>query len=238
MHDRLIEAIGTALDETMVVPKVEIGELEQALSFTTLSFKEESEFVAPNFSEVRLPWEEIEPFGIGVFAKYFFVDAESIPLLGGGGLALVDLEAASCRIHYDSIVQGGERLEKQNLLFPETVELSQADAMIVDGNLEVLDCIGLTMRKFGETTFIVEAIAEGYEGQDFLSLITAFIEELKINTSENMHSLALKACRFIKKSSGIYQMPEAVAILSELLKCKTPTILPCWQLYNCKGRKA
>jgi DNA mismatch repair protein MutL len=226
LRSMLIEAVGVALNKTYSIPQVEISDLEHSIRFPAMSFKEEAAPGEDMFEEAMLPWEETVPCGIGVFQRYLLVDAATISLLNGEGLALVDLVAASSRIHYEAIMREEKKLEKQNLLFPETVELNPADSEILSQYLEEMDHVGLAMRKFGETTFIVEAIADYYEGQDFLSLISSFLEELRMDSSEKTDKLALRACRFMKKTQGPYQMPEAIAILYELLKCKTPLFCP------------
>ena len=215
-----------ALTDMLELPEIEISE---ALFFNPNGERMQEESLSLFESEeVELPWEESRPVALGIYEQFLLIDAATMPLLQGDGLGIVDLEAASARIHYESIVNRSNEIEKQNLLFPETIELPVGEAEILEAYLGLLDEVGLVVRKSHDTTFVVEAIAGFYEGKDLLSIVTGFLEELHVDVTdrEMLQKLALRASGIAKGQRGGYEKSDGVKILDELLKCTTPLFCP------------
>jgi DNA mismatch repair protein MutL len=86
------------------------------------------------------------------------------------GLVLLDQHAAHERVLYEKYKseRAGEAKAGQPLLVPVTLELSPADARLVEGALEALNDLGFEVEPFGGTTFSVKA-APGELGQGDLA---------------------------------------------------------------------
>lgn len=76
------------------------------------------------------------------------------------GLLVVDQHAAHERLLYEKFRRQylAGTVVRQNLMFPETVELSLFQAQLVEKNSEHLDRMGFSVREFGGNTFIISAV--------------------------------------------------------------------------------
>ncbi|HIE43236.1 MAG TPA: DNA mismatch repair endonuclease MutL [Candidatus Omnitrophica bacterium] len=76
------------------------------------------------------------------------------------GLFLLDQHAVHERILYEKLKKGisSSTLRGQNLLIPETIELSKEEALLLTEHLEILKGLGFTIEPFGENTFIIHSI--------------------------------------------------------------------------------
>ncbi|MGW8193035.1 MAG: DNA mismatch repair endonuclease MutL [Desulforhopalus sp.] len=76
------------------------------------------------------------------------------------GLVVIDQHAAHERLLYEKF--RGQYLAgavvRQNLMFPETVELSVFQNQLVEKNRETIDRMGFTLREFGGNTYIISAV--------------------------------------------------------------------------------
>lgn len=76
------------------------------------------------------------------------------------GLLVIDQHAAHERLLYEELREQylGNNVARQNLLFPETVELTLFQAQLVEKHEDELDHMGFTLREFGGNSFIISAI--------------------------------------------------------------------------------
>lgn len=76
------------------------------------------------------------------------------------GLLVVDQHAAHERLLYEKFRRQylAGTVVRQNLMFPETVELSLFQTQLVEKNSETLDRMGFSVREFGGNTFIISAV--------------------------------------------------------------------------------
>ncbi|MDJ0783159.1 MAG: DNA mismatch repair endonuclease MutL [Desulfosarcinaceae bacterium] len=76
------------------------------------------------------------------------------------GLVIVDQHAAHERITFETLRQAhaGRPIESQGLLLPETLELSHAEAEILERLQADMARMGLVVEPFGGTTFVIKAV--------------------------------------------------------------------------------
>ena len=91
---------------------------------------------------------------VGQFADLYIV------CKGPEGLVVIDQHAAHERLLFEKLrSQFTHRaIASQQLLFPETVELSLLQAGLVEKHLEELEQMGFALREFGGTSYIISAI--------------------------------------------------------------------------------
>lgn len=76
------------------------------------------------------------------------------------GLLVVDQHAAHERLLYEKFRRQfmAGTVARQNLMFPETVELSLFQGQLVEKNSDNLDRMGFSIREFGGNTYIISAV--------------------------------------------------------------------------------
>lgn len=76
------------------------------------------------------------------------------------GIIVIDQHAAHERLLYEKLKKNFSEnsMVKQNLLFPETVELSLFQASLVEKHLEDIERMGFSLREFGGDSYVISAI--------------------------------------------------------------------------------
>lgn len=181
-------------------------------------------------SEVKNP---VLPFAalpvIGLYDHYLILDgsqldeAFSIPGQRGplDGLMLIDLHAAKARLSYEAFLKRFEgEGELQTLLFPLTLEFSQHEKEKVEHYLETFNLLGISIRPFGGSTFVVDAIDPHLDEGKIEALIYELIESL--DRSPPQKKLALTAARYARLQKEGYALHEARALVTQLFKAESP----------------
>lgn len=88
------------------------------------------------------------------------VDSLYIFCKGAQGIIVIDQHAAHERLLYEKLKKNFSEnsMVKQNLLFPETVELSLFQASLVEKHLEDIERMGFSLREFGGDSYVISAI--------------------------------------------------------------------------------
>lgn len=143
---------------------------------------------------------------------------------GDPGMVLIDQHAAHERIAFqrmhDDLEQG--RIERQELLMPQILELPAAEALVLEGKLGALDRAGFTMEPFGRNTFSLRAVpallAEGDYRHAVRAMVGEFAEtgrsgELHRGFEERLMSIA---CHSVIRANRLLEKDEMEALLREL----------------------
>jgi len=97
------------------------------------------------------------------------------------GVAVIDQHALHERVLYEQfkqrVLEG--RVEQQNLLVPETVELSASEAAVVEESAELLGSLGFSIEPFGTNTVLVQAYPAMLRRPDFPELLRDLAETLE-----------------------------------------------------------
>lgn len=167
----------------------------------------------------RLPTEP----GAQVQPKYFQLHNSYIVAQAEGGFIIIDQHALHERIIYEDLCRriSESKLESQRLAFPESFELTEAEADAVKTNAELIDRLGIEVEPFGPKTVAIQA---------FPSLLTAvspveFVRELldlliekglSLDTERLLHEvLDMTACKAAIKAGQQLSNVEIERLLAE-----------------------
>ena len=149
------------------------------------------------------------------------------------GLIVIDQQAAHERVLYEKYLQAlsSQKLASQKQLFPQTINLSTADATILRDILPEVNALGFDIQEFGHTDFVVHGIPSDVNGGNEQAVIEGFIDQfkenknnLKLHKRENLaRSLAGQAAI---KSGKTLSSREMKILIDELFACKDFYVAP------------
>ena len=149
------------------------------------------------------------------------------------GYLLIHQQNAHERILYERFINAvdGKPIATQQSLFPATMELAAADAVLVKELLPDLNHLGYLLEPFGNNTFVIQGtpadVNEGNEKvaiEKMLEQYKHFSNDLKFNKREKLlRSLALQ--QSIKAGASLTNK-EMKVLTEALFSCTTPNITP------------
>ena len=149
------------------------------------------------------------------------------------GLMVVDQRRAHVRVLYNRYMQQGRehRGASQQLLFPEMLQFSPADASLVTEIADELSAFGFDITSLGGTSFSLQGVPADLHGQDmqrlFAELLTSLREEGNRPDEELSHRLALTMARSAAITVGqVLSQEEMEHLLVELLDSDNPNLTP------------
>jgi DNA mismatch repair protein MutL len=149
------------------------------------------------------------------------------------GLMIVDQHAAHERIIYERAVRmfddaGGK---SQELLFPQTIELSVSEAAVVRELVPLLEALGFALKMFGPATVILEAvptdIRPGNETtilRDVIGLFREDEQQVKLDPRERLAKTY--SCKAAVKAGDRLNGAEMASLLEQLFRTKVPYVCP------------
>lgn len=149
-----------------------------------------------------------------------------------GGLALLDQRAAYSRIYYEKLLKHSSSSESQSLLIPLTLQLTAAEAQIMQNSLSFLNQMGFGLREFGEYTFVVDAFPSFLKQDQLQTCLNLLIQDLvEMQSSRRLQikkeeQLALAACRASLPTAKQLALEEAQGLIQQLIACQLPTQCP------------
>lgn len=140
------------------------------------------------------------------------------------GMILVDQHAAHERLAYERMRQDMEKgvVEVQELLLPQTLELSVAEATILEAQIGGLRRAGFSVERFGRNTFAIQAVPVLLAMGDYRDAIRAMVAELAEvgRSAELQHNfqerLMTIACHSVIRANRILRKEEMVQLLKDL----------------------
>ena len=146
-----------------------------------------------------------------------------------GGYYLVNQQNAHERILYErfALAIEGKSIATQQSLFPATVELHAADAVLLKELLPDMDHLGYLLEPFGNNTFVIQGtpadVDQGNEKtaiEKILEQYKHFSNDLKFSKREKLlRSMALQQSIKAGKSLSDKEMK---ALVDDLFNCNTP----------------
>jgi len=159
--------------------------------------------------------------------------SEYILLQTANGFILINQQAAHERIIYERLQEAakGKTIATQRSMFPVTLELAPADAVLLGELMSDLQQLGYMIEPFGKNTFVVQGtpadVTQGNEKQviDFLlEQFKHFSNDLKFSKREKLiRSLAWQ--QSIKAGRQLNEK-EMEALVEDLFKCKQSNSSP------------
>ncbi|MBC3541337.1 DNA mismatch repair endonuclease MutL [Rufibacter sediminis] len=199
-------------------------EVSRANSDDSSLFPEEEDSFAPAKSTMTGGSKTLQ-----VHQKYLMVQVKS-------GLMVVDQQAAQERILYEKYSQAlGKRTgASQQLLFPQTLQLSPADFSLVMELSEEFTALGFVFNDFGNNTLVVNGIPAEIPLRDEKELIEGLLEQYKNNLSamkvDRQENLArAMAKRVASRLTGRLSDQEMNALVDRLFGCQVPNYTPSGQ---------
>ncbi|GGH80652.1 DNA mismatch repair protein MutL [Filimonas zeae] len=149
------------------------------------------------------------------------------------GFLVVHQQLAHERILYErySLAAHSHNMASQQSLFPSTLELAPADAVLLQDLLPELKAIGYQVEPFGKDSFIIQGTpADITQGNERHS-IELLIEQFKHFSSDIKFSKREKLVRCMArqqaiKTGQVLSQQEMLRLVEELLKCSTPNVTP------------
>ena len=192
-----------------------------------LQFQEKKEYVPPSFDYVE---EEIAV--IGLFDHYLIAHGSSYFSLPSSlgpyeGIFLIDLKGAYARILYDRFVKE-EVPPLQTLMIPMTLEFPQSEGEILKEHLAEILGMGVDLRPFGDSAFIIDALSPELEEGGVLGLLQEFIEVLDQSLVEKalQKKLAFTLSSYARSQKRGWTVVEAKQMIKELMKTTSPYDCP------------
>jgi DNA mismatch repair protein MutL len=149
-------------------------------------------------------------------------------------LMLVDQHAAHERVVYEALKKRHQTLgvQSQDLLVPETLDLTHREADLLGSILEDLSGLGFKIEPFGGTTFVVKSVPQLIEERQIKPLVMEMIESL-LETSDSSSKdrwleacLISMACHTAIRANKAMQPREMEQLLYDLEKCDNPLHCP------------
>lgn len=149
------------------------------------------------------------------------------------GFLLIHQQAAHERIIYERLLEAakGKAVATQRSMFPVSVELSAADAALLQELMPDLQHLGYMIEPFGKNTFVIQGtpadVEQGHEKQVIDSLLEQykhFSSEMKFSKREKLvRSLAWQQA--IKPGTSLSEK-EMKTLVEDLFKCAVPNTTP------------
>ncbi len=188
--------------------------------------------------------EEAKFFDFEKKPQQFGVDLSSNPALfqlkntfivvpAANGFLLVHQQLAHERVLYERFADAvqGKRIPSQQVLFPSTLSLSAADAVLLTELVNDLELIGYVIAPFGNNEFIIQGVpADSISGNEthavelLLEQIKHFNAEVKFSRREKM--IRCMARQQATKAGEPLSNSEMQQLVGDLFNCRTVNTTP------------
>ncbi len=149
------------------------------------------------------------------------------------GLMVIDQHRAHVRILFEKYQRQltARKSHSQKLLFPETVQLTAQEAVTLGQVIEEMTAMGFDLSPLGDNTYSVNAIPEGLEGIDVVSLVrdmVASAQERGASAVQEVNdALALSMARAAAIPYGqVLGNEEMENLVNELFQCQNAKYTP------------
>ncbi len=177
--------------------------------------------------EIETSWEEEEK--VNYDHVIFQLHQQYIVTQVKSGLMVVDQQAAHERILYEKYLRQIHKQAgpAQQNLFPQTIEFSSGDFLLMKELQEDLRAIGFDLREFGVNTFVLHGsppeLESGKEKQVLESLLEQFKNNSMLNTVDHHENLARSMSKNMSIKPGkILSQNEMRNLIDELFDCEKP----------------
>ena len=149
------------------------------------------------------------------------------------GVLIIDQQRAHERILFEEFSRNLEQGKgtSQQLLFPETVDFTSADAELINELKKEIEMLGFEMDKVGRSSFVISGIPVELKEQDIKKTLESLLEQFKLNESELKLKKRENLAISMSKSAGIkadkkLSYEEMKALADQLFACEMPYSLP------------
>ncbi len=149
------------------------------------------------------------------------------------GMMIVDQQRAHIRILYDKYraQMEGQSVSTQGLLFPEMVQFSISDSLLIEEMTDELKALGFDISPLGGGSFAINGMPAGLEGIQPATLLTNVVESIKDKgngaDTDIHHRLALTIARSAAIVVGqALSSAEMDNLINQLFACQDPNHTP------------
>lgn len=145
------------------------------------------------------------------------------------GFLLIDQQAAHERILYEQYLRvlGEQAASVQHQLFPRTVALPPADALLLREILPQVNLLGFDIQEFGQNTFVINGLPAEMAGKkDELAILETLLEQFRQNNELHL-DVRDNLARSMARSAAIRRgaplsVPEMQSLIDRLFACEMP----------------
>ncbi|MEO6556351.1 MAG: DNA mismatch repair endonuclease MutL [Ferruginibacter sp.] len=149
------------------------------------------------------------------------------------GYLLLHQQNTHERILYEKYINavGGSPIATQQSLFPVTVELAAADAVLLSDLIPDLKQLGYQLEPFGNNTFIIQGTPADVDHGNEKTAIERILEQYKHFSNDIKYSKREKLLRSLAlqhavKGGASLSQKEMHSLIDELFACETPNSTP------------
>ena len=189
-----------------------------------------------NFTSVNRQPSTVNPSSVNLFpdqSRLLQLLNTYIACETQGGFLLIHQQSAHERVLYEKFLYAisGKPLATQPGLFPATVTLATADAVLLQELLPDMQALGYAIEPFGKDTFIIHGTPAGLEAGNEKKIIENVLEHCKHSGSEKVFPLREKMIRSLAwqqsvKPGTALSETEMRALMESLFLCAQPNMTP------------
>ena len=244
MKQLIISTIKNTLNNTMLIPKIDIEDKKVLPKNYIEKYNEENKIEPKNYeekiiekmeyekqsflSEDTLELEKKLPYleYVGQYAGTYLLFQNEI------GLYLMDQHAAAERIRYEKYIEAltNPTNIKQELLVPSAIEVTKAEKIFIDNKKDDFEKLGITYDDSGPTSIMLRTVPVWVIG-DAISvteeMIKYIVEKGTIDLKSIRDELAKRiSCKGAIKANRNMEETEINALVKQLSECKNPFTCP------------
>ena len=218
--------------------RVESGELENANSFTEQTKdkgqRTKDEFPPLNSAEKVVTEIDVENLSSAKIRPIAQLHNSYIIAVDDEGMLLIDQHVAHERILFDKFrrKENERRIESQNLLLPETFDLTPAQAIAFDLVADELENVGFALMRLSGRTISVKAVPTDLPPSEVRNLLAEILDSLdsvkRGNARETLRDdiAASLACKAAVKVNMKLTPEKMQWLVDKLLLTSSPTTCP------------
>jgi DNA mismatch repair protein MutL len=192
------------------------------------------DYINPN-TDSSLPQEHLfkkEGAGFAMPEKFFQLHLRYLVAAFEDGLLVIDQQRAHERILYEHYRKAAQHpSNSQQELFPQTIELSGADMLLLDELNEDLRNLGFDIVPFGKDTVVIQGVPADLSSLNSAEVLHGLLENYKLNNLDVKLDKGENICRALAKNTSIKYgkelQPEEMKLLMEhLFSCENHSFSP------------
>lgn len=211
------------LYENFEVNTLEIASSQKEHDTEEVVEKQENQTILTNWDEAET---SVKKNFVQLHKKFIFAPLKS-------GFLIIDQQRAHERILFEHFLKNlsTNKSSSQQLLFPETVDFSSADAeMLTEIKYEII-ALGFVMDKVGRNSFVISAVPAEIKDFPIKQTLENLLDQLKSNANElklaKKEKLASSLAKSASIKSGQTLSEEEMSVLTDnLFACEMPYHLP------------
>jgi len=172
--------------------------------------------------------------------KFFQLHSKYIVAAFPDGLLLIDQQRAHERILYEHYRNASQHQAlSQQELFPQTIELSGADMLLLNELNEDLKKLGFDILPFGKDTVVIQGVPADLSSLNSAEVLHGLLENYKLNNLDVKLDKGENICRALAKNTSIKYgkelQPEEMKLLMEhLFACENHSFSPAGKVVYTK----